>query len=395
VLRFASEQQLAVIPRGHGTKLATGNPPRQYDIALCLQRLNHVIHYEPADLTIALEPGTTFAALQELVGRDGLWLPLDPRGGDQSTIGGIIAANAVGPLRQGFGGPRDMVLGLRIATTDGKVVKTGGRVVKNVAGYDLGKLMTGSFGTLGVIVEACLKLFPKPPERATFALKADTLRAARDLRRSTVQASLGPMRWVLLDTAAKTLLARSAAGSQQAEAELWIELGGSNRVIERCMLELRQCAAAVGASCERVEDAEGLWQRISNLAAWLEPKFPGLIVLKAALPPASSEEFLSRAWQEAQAEGLSLASFAQVGVGIIYLCVCEKSPHPKVAAWLARVRHAATELRGALVIEHCPVDLKSQVDVWDARGDDVAFMRKLKAVWDPHGVLAPGRFLGF
>ena len=165
VLHYASTHQLALIPRGNGTKLSMGNPPRRYDVALSLGELNRVIHYEPADLTISVEPGMTFGAFQELVGRSGLWLPLDPRGGAGSSIGGIIAANAAGPLRQGFGGPRDMVLGLKIATTDGKIAKTGGRVVKNVAGYDLGKLLTGSCGTLGVIVEASLKLFPKPPER--------------------------------------------------------------------------------------------------------------------------------------------------------------------------------------------------------------------------------------
>jgi glycolate oxidase FAD binding subunit len=115
---------------------------------------------------------------------------------------GIIAANAAGPLRQGFGGPRDMVLGLKIATTDGKIAKTGGRVVKNVAGYDFGKLLTGSFGTLGVMVEASLKLFPKPPERATFAMRAGTLGIARDLRRSILRSPLDAMRLVLLDAQA-------------------------------------------------------------------------------------------------------------------------------------------------------------------------------------------------
>ena len=139
MLHYASEHHLAVIPRGNGTKISMGNPPRRYDVALSLAELNRIIHYEPADLTISVESGMNFGEIQNLAGRSGLWLPLDPRGGAESSIGGIIAANAAGPLRQGFGGPRDMVLGLKIATTDGKVVKTGGRVVKNVAGYDLGK----------------------------------------------------------------------------------------------------------------------------------------------------------------------------------------------------------------------------------------------------------------
>src|SRR5208283_2789389 len=199
-------------------------------IALSLRDMKRVIHYEPADLTVSVEAGMRFGDFQNLIGQSGLWLPLDPRGGADSSIGGIIAASAAGPLRQGYGGPRDMVIGLKIATTDGRIAKTGGRVVKNVAGYDLGKLLTGSMGTLGVIVEACLKLFPKPPERATFTMRAGTLGIARDLRRGILRSPLDPMRLVLLDAQAKALLEDSTQPPERPDAELWIELGGSHRV---------------------------------------------------------------------------------------------------------------------------------------------------------------------
>ena len=394
VLRYAGEHHLAVIARGNGTKLSIGNPPRRYDIALSLRELNRVIHYEPADLTISVEPGITFGEFQDLVGRDGLWLPLDPRGGAAASLGGIIAANAAGPLRQGLGGPRDMVLGLKIATTDGKIAKTGGRVVKNVAGYDLGKLLTGSFGTLGVIVEASLKLFPKPPERATFTVQAGTLGIARDLRRRILRSPLDTLRLVLLDSPATALLGDSAEARERPGAELWIEVGGSHRVIERCMFELRHLASAVGAPLARREEAEEAWEHISNLAHWLRQKYRDLTVLKAALPVAASEEFLSRAQQEAEAERIALASFAQVGVGIVHLCALQGTLSASLAGLVARLRQAAVDLGGRLVIEHCPVDLKSGVDVWGAGCDDLAAMRKMKSVWDPTEVLAPGRFVG-
>jgi glycolate oxidase FAD binding subunit len=394
VLHYASEHQLAIIARGNGTKLFLGNPPQRHDLALCLREMNRVIHYEPADLTISVEPGMTFGEFQNVVARNGLWLPLDPRGGADATIGGIIAANAAGPLRQGFGGPRDMVLGLRIATTDGKVAKTGGRVVKNVAGYDFGKLLTSSMGTLGVIVEACLKLFPQPPERATFAMRAGTLGIARDLRRSLLRSPLDPMRLVLLDAQAKALLSDSTQPPDHPDAELWIELGGSHRVIERCMLELRQLTAAVGATLVRREDAEKAWERVSNLALWLRPKFHDVTVLKAALPLVASEEFLSRAQQEAESERIALASFAQVGVGIVHLCALQETLGTNIGAWVLRLREAAQDLGGALIIEHCRQDLKVGVDVWGEGGDDLAAMRKMKSAWDPQGVLSPGRFVG-
>lgn len=394
VLQYAGQHRRAVIAVGQGTKLSTGNPPQRYDIALSLRKLNRVIHFEPADLTICVEPGMTFGEFQTLVGAQGLWLPLDPRGGAEASIGGIIAANTAGPLRQAFGGPRDMVLGLRIATTEGKFAKTGGRVVKNVAGYDFGKLLTGSYGTLGVIVEACLKLFPKPPERATFTMQAGTLGIARDVRRSILRSSLSPMRLALLDSAANTLLDNPRESDAKPGVELWIEVGGSHRVIERCAFELKQLASGVGGVLVRREGAEVAWGKIADLARWLRPKYGDVTVLKAALPLAGSEEFLSRAQQEAEAEKIGLASFAQVGVGIVHLCVLQERRTPNLLGWTARLRQAAADLGGSLMIEHCPVEFKSGVDVWGARGDDLEAMRKLKAAWDPHAVLAPGRFVG-
>jgi glycolate oxidase FAD binding subunit len=394
VLDYASQHQLALIPCGRGTKLATGGPPRRYDVALCLRELNHVIHFEAADLTITAEAGMTFGEFQNLVGRNGLWLPLDPRGGSEATLGGIIAANAVGPLRQGSGGPRDMVLGLKIATTDGKVAKTGGRVVKNVAGFDLGKLLTCSLGTLGVIVEASLKLFPKPAERATFSMRAGSLGIARDLRRSILRSPLDAMRLMLFDSSAIALLNDSTQALGRSDAELWIELGGSHRVIERCLLELRQLASAVGATLTRREQAERAWERVSDLSRWLQPKFHDVSVLKAALPQAAIEEFLSRAQQEAESEKIELASFVQVGVGIAHLCVLEETLSDSLSAWVGRLRQAAAGLGGTLVIEHCPLELKRRVDVWGPGGDDLETMRKMKAIWDPQGVLSPGRFIG-
>jgi glycolate oxidase FAD binding subunit len=395
VLHYAGEHHLAVIPRGNGTKLSMGNLPLRYDLALCLRELHRVTHYEPADLTISVEAGMTFGDFQSLVGQSGLWLPLDPSGGHQSSIGGIIAANAAGPLRQAFGGPRDMVLGLRIAMTDGKVVKTGGRVVKNVAGFDLGKLLTGSFGTLGVIVEASLKLFPKPPERATFAMRPGTLGIARDLRRRILRSPLDPLRLVLIDSGAAKLLGDSVGGGESAVLQLWVEVGGSHRVIERCMLELRQMASAAGAPLARLDGADEAWQRVSTLAVWARQKYQDLAVLKAALPLVASEEFLSRAQQAAEADRTLLAGFAQVGLGIVQLCTLQETRSAGFAEWVGHLRQAAADLGGTLVIEHCPVGLKRHVDVWGAGGDDIASMRKVKSAWDPNYVLAPGRLLGF
>jgi glycolate oxidase FAD binding subunit len=393
LLRYASEHQLAVIPLGYGTKLTTGAPPRQYDIALSLSGMQRVLHYEPADLTIGVQAGVSFQDFQNLVGKNNLWLPLDPRGAGNSSIGGIIASNAAGPLRQGYGGPRDMVIGLTVATTDGKITKSGGKVVKNVAGYDLGKLFTGSAGTLGVIVEANLKLFTRQPTRATFAFKAGSIEIASAVRRKILRSPLDPMRLLLLDAQARNLLSGSTPGSTKPPFELWIELGGSHRVIERCMLELRHLAAESETSLERKEDAESDWEKIADLARWLQPQYNDVTVLKAALPIAGSEQFIRRSQQAAAAAKIPLASFAQVGIGIAHLGIPQEHASEAMAEFVTQVRQAARDLRGMLVVEHAPLDLKRKVDVWGAISDDLPAMRKLKTLWDPHAVLSPGRFV--
>ncbi|MFB3920135.1 MAG: FAD-binding oxidoreductase [Terriglobia bacterium] len=396
-LRCAAEHDLAVIPCRNGTKLGVGNPPRRYDVALSLKDMNRVWHYEPSDLTITAEPGMKFGDFQHFVARQGLWLPADPRGGARATLGGIVATNSTGPLRLAHGAPRDMVLGMKIATTEGKVVKTGGRVVKNVAGYDIAKLMIGSYGTLGVIVEISLKLFPLPAHRATFVLTAGRLGIARDIRRRILGSPLTPMRALLLDAGAAKLVRRSPPPPlDEYEPEIWLEFGGSLRVLERCAKELEALAQAAGArlSVMPSEEAEEVWARLTDFRTWLREQFPRLAILKATLPDSASEEFISRAEQEAESEKARSACFCQAGVGIAHVCLLAAEFDPQFLALIGRLRKAAHEFGGALVVEGAPLEVKKQLDVWGPVGDDFATMKKMKALWDPDGILSPGRSVG-
>ncbi len=393
VLRCASEHELAVIPCRNATKLEIGNAPRRYDIALSLKDLNQVWHYEPADLTVSVEPGMKFGDFQHFVGRDRLWLPLDPAGGARASVGGIVATNAAGPLRVFYGAPRDMVLGMKVATAAGKVIKTGGRVVKNVAGYDLGKLLIGSYGSLGVIVEVNFKLFPRPAERATFVLGFDHLGSARDLRRRIMNSPLTPMRLVLLNAVAAEELG-GVAGAGKGELELFAEVGGSERVVARYERELTELARAAGAPMRRLEASEAgqSWDLLADLRPWLLKDRPEAVLMKASLPLGASEEFASRAEQEAA--GARLACFAHVGVGTVYLALRERIETVELKRLIERLRAAAGDLGGALVVERCLPALKRSIDAWGAPGDDLEVMRKLKAAWDPKGILSPGRALG-
>ena len=397
VLKYAADQDLAVIPFRNGTKLAIGNPPRRYDLALCVKDLNRVWHYEPGDLTVTVEPGMKFGDFQHFLARHRLWLPLDPAGGSRASIGGILAANSSGPLRLRYGTPRDMVLGMKIATTDGKLIKTGGRVVKNVAGYDFAKLMIGSYGTLGVIVEASFKLFPLPAECSTFVVSTATLGAAREFRRRLLGSPLTPMRILLLDATAASLV----RGTRQLEGagqgfEIWVEAGGSERVLERYRRELQQLAQTSGAAAEPMDagQAKESWARVADFRTWLPGVFANPVVVRVHLPIAAGETFVERVLEEARRSKIHVGCFAQTGAGVISLCLIE-SPEARIdPPFVNTLRDFAQSLGGLLVVESCPAGFKSRLDVWGPMADDFEVMQKVKAVWDPKGVLAPGRLVG-
>jgi FAD/FMN-containing dehydrogenase len=188
-----------------------------------------------------------------------------------------------------------------------------------------------------------------------------------------------------------TPLAREAK-----EPEIWVEAGGSKAVADRIARELEAVGKAAGAPLERqdAETARAGWDRIANFGNWLRETDPALVVLKATLPDSASEEFLSRAQQEAENEKVRLASLVQMGVGVVLLALWEEKPAPECALLLARLRTAAETLGGALVIEHCPADLKAEMEAWGKPGDDFDLMKKVKAAWDPKGILSPGRFVG-
>lgn len=397
-LEYAAGHNLAVIACGGGTKLGIGNPPRKFDVALCTRNVTKVHYYEPSDLTAGVGSGITLDELQTLLRADGLWLPLDRSGSGKATLGGVVATNASGPLRHFYGAPRDMVVGMQVATTEGKLIRTGGRVVKNVAGYDLGKLLVGSFGTLGVITEVNLKLFPLPAERQTFVLSTGTLGIARDVRRSILTSPIEPLRMVLLDAETAGLVRSEGQTdpSNKPEPQIWIEAGGSEAVIGRTLKELDALGRAVGAKVRTYEEdsAGKAWEAISDFSNWIGRLHPGSVVLKGTIPMAHSEELLSLAQQEAQNEKVRLAGVVQPAVGILHLGLLDLQNATQAAGLIGRIRKAAEKSGGALIVTSASAEVKAEVDVWGATRIGSELTRKLKAAWDPKGTLAPGRFVG-
>ena len=193
MLQLANSRDLVVAPAGGLTKQQIGCVPERIDILLSTTRLNKVEEYDPGDLTIAVQAGMPFAEMQRQLGEHQQWVPCDASSLEHATVGGLLATGAAGPLKSTFGHMRDFCIGVQFVTADGKVVKGGGRVVKNVAGYDLMKLLTGSYGSLAVITRANFKVFPRPRQTRTFACSFHSLEEALQFRTRIFQSPLTPM----------------------------------------------------------------------------------------------------------------------------------------------------------------------------------------------------------
>lgn len=381
-LGAASTAKLAVGPRGGGTRLALGNLPSRLDLVLETTALDQVVEYEPADLTITVQAGMRFQALQELLRAQGQFLPLDPPVEPGSTIGGIIATNASGPLRFGYGTARDIVIGTRIANSDGKLTRAGGRVVKNVAGYDLNKLYVGSLGTVGVIVELGFKLSPLPPSEATVALQFAELAAAGKLVEVLVRSQLQPLAIELLGQTASREMGLSSSGSA-----VVVRVGGYEKAVDRQVRELEALAARHGG--RRVEATVDLWRRLAALGG----PSGRPVLLKAAVPLARTVTAMQQL--ESELGNLHPLTWAHAGNGIVQ-CALEVAEGLDLTGTVARLRSALRTLgdNASLIVERCPAELKQGLDAWGNAGDGLPLMRAIKTKLDPQGTLNPGRYVG-
>jgi glycolate oxidase FAD binding subunit len=376
-LRVADEKGETVVPVGGGTQLDLGMPPKRIDLILETTGLNKVIEYEPADLTITVEAGIRFADLQKLLGKQGQFLALDPPAQDGATIGGLIATNASGPLRFSSGTARDLVLGIRVANPDGTLTRAGGRVVKNVAGYDLNKLYIGSLGTLGIIVELSFKLAPIPPAAATIVGEFADLNAARAALGIVVRSPLSPLAVELLGPGA------AAAAGLPAAYSVALRVGGYPQAVER---QVRDLSALFAQHNGRHIDApESIWEDIARVRLEAQRRD---VVVKGAAPIAASTALVDSLEKRLP----SPIVWSHAGNGVAF-AACDAVPDANV---LREIRTTVTSLseNASLVIQRCPPALKGSIDVWGDIGSSLALMRALKHKLDPKDTLNPGRYVG-
>jgi glycolate oxidase FAD binding subunit len=392
VMALATEVGSPVTPWGGGTAASVGMPAGRAGLVMGLSRLGRLLDHEPGDLTATVEAGITVEAFQTALGNRGQWLSLDPPDAGRATVGGVLATNACGPRRHLYGTARDLLLGVTVVTADGSVVKGGGKVVKNVAGYDLPKLFIGSYGTLGVIVEATVKLRPLPEHEELVSVRFDRLKDAGAAVRAVAASDLIPNAVELFDGAAAGG-AGVTAGSPTAGGVLVVGFDGVREQVDWQRAELARLAGPLGGRDVRQLDAAA-WPKLGPAAraAFATPA----AVMALAVLPSQVTELMEQGAGIARARGLASAWAAHAGVGVVRGALASdpgSKDQAAVAAVLAEWREMARAGGGHANLEWAPLAVKSQVPVWDDPGAAGRIMERIKAQLDPRNILNPGRFV--
>jgi len=391
LLAYANAEKLAVVPRGNGTKMATGGIPRKLDLVLSMLRINRITEHDVPNLSLSVEAGITLEAVQQkLAGTGkGSFLPLDPPYVDKGTIGGIIATNGSGPRRYLYSSARDLLLGLKAVLPNGDVVAFGGKTVKNVSGYDMTKLMIGSWGALGVITEITTKLLPLPEASATLLASFDDLSKAGSLTKKVLHSVLLPSAMEVMDA--------NAAGKlgQKARYLVAFSLEGVAEAVDRQVAEIGEMAKRAGAGDGKVltgADDGAFWRRVRDMALTAGAS----VILRSNFVISKQAEILGNYERWAQASGIGCAFIGQAGNGILTSYILENGVEKRdsVIDLIGKFTAEAAKHSGNLIVEAAPRDLKEKVSVWGRPRSDYGVMRRLKEEMDPVGVLNSGRFVG-
>ena len=381
-LRAAAEHDLAVVPAGLGARLGIGRPPERLDCVLSTRRMDRIVEHAAADLTVTVEAGATIAAVQDALRPAGQWLPFDPPRPGETTIGGLIAAQAGGPSRQAFGTARESLLGVHAVLADGRRVKSGGRVVKNVAGYDLHKLLVGSFGTLAVLVEATFKLQPLPEASRWLSFGASAVEPLARTASALAASVLGPRILELLV-------------SSEREPRLVAGFVGVAEDVEDAARRAVPPAEAAGARlADEPIDEPSLRAALEEIGAGKE------LVLRAGVRRSDLARWIDTALARCRDAGLRVAAHTHAGIGVTRLRVDgvsrESAGHSRESArqLIAALRESALAAGGYLVVENAPVEWKRDLDVWGPPLVRISLLKGIKQTFDPGRRLAPGRFVG-
>jgi glycolate oxidase FAD binding subunit len=382
ILSLCSTERLAVAPRGSASAMGLGNPPRRLDLVVDMTRLTAVLDYVPEDMVATVQAGLTLDGLAAVLGKHAQMLALDPYGGASRSIGGVLATNASGPLRFRYGTGRDLLLGVRFAQADGTLTWGGAKVVKSVTGYDVPKLLAGSLGTLGLIAEATLRLHPAPVDTGSWLFAFDSRDRAGDFLSSILASTLEPDRLAWLNGGALRGL-----GQPPAPAALCVSVSTVPEAVRSQGVALVALGERSGGRAITMPAA--LWTKLGEALG-------ASLVLRIAGEIRGQARWAGEVESRASRQGLSVAIVGEAGNGILRVALTGAiAPDVFASELVAPLRAALQGEGGSLVVERAPLPLKGATDVWGPVPEmALGVMRRLKAEFDPLGILNPGRFVG-
>ncbi|WP_413162987.1 FAD-binding oxidoreductase [Capilliphycus salinus ALCB114379] len=372
VITYAKQHQLGILPCGKGSKLHWGGLVKNVNLIISTERLNQLIEHAVGDLTVTVEAGMPFAQLQQILAEKGQFLALDPTYSETATVGGIVATGDTGSLRQRYRGVRDQILGISFVRCDGKIAKAGGRVVKNVAGYDLMKLFTGSYGTLGIISQVTWRVYPVSQASQTVLLTGEK-QAIATATQTLLSSALTP---VAVDLLSSQLLEKL---NKNAEMGLIVCFQSLPESVNQQATRLLEVGEKLGLNGEiHSQNDDNLWHQLKQFI-W-QPGEETKMICKIGVTPTEAVATLS------QCQGLGVIH-AGVGLGVLRW-ESVNSEH------LLKLRNWCNTKGGFLSILDAPTPVKQQLDVWGYNGNALELMRRIKKQFDPENLFSPHRFVG-
>jgi FAD/FMN-containing dehydrogenase len=385
VIKIAAREGLAMIPAGARSCIDAGNLLAGADLILSTRRMLRIIKHEPADLVATAAAGMTLEHFQSELSKAGQWLPIDGPNDGRATLGGVIASGLSGPAGFGFGQPRSFVIGMRAVLADGRLIKTGGNVVKNVAGYDLCKLFTGSYGTLAFITELTFKLRPLPAELRTIVVSGPLQNLVEIAQ--VVNKDFFATANELLSPRMREYLKIDGAPNDHA---MLLRFSGSPRaVISQTAHALKLAREHVRNHCMTLEEDRDIWSALSAASSGTDAN----LIWRASLRPTEAVAFLNSLARPAADDTSHVSLRWHAGLGDGRLRAIARTPvyHREAVRELTRLRQEAEGRGGSLILEKAPREIKQEFDSWGSFGSAAAVLKRVKEQLDPENLLSPGR----
>jgi glycolate oxidase FAD binding subunit len=404
---FAVVDKLAMVACGSRSKLELGMPPQRYDLALDMTDLRQIAHYDPGDLTVSVDAGMPLNELAKALAVKNQFLPLSVPCSATSSVGGAIASGIDSTLRQQYGAPRDFLIGAEFVDGTGKQCRSGGRVVKNVTGYDLHKLLIGSLSTLGVITRLNFRTFPLPELRSAHLANFTTSEAALNFRASLLKSGLPFSNVELFDREFSALLEgilnKAGAGTPESlaanEWHVFASFEGSAALLERITREMQALAGHTQAARSETlgaQSSQPLNDALRETFDWLRRAAPSVALLRIVLSQFTPGDIVELRQSAKQTPLRSAVVLRACNVAYLSL-LAESEDAQSMEVMERRVSELFSHVeakKGSATFLHAPPWLKDRIHVWGTKRADFPLMRRVKQAFDPHNILAPGRFVG-